>query len=550
MTLSRREFLALAGASVAAAAWTGCGTNPGIAPTPPTTPLPPVSSYDLVIVGASPGGIMAAQIAARAGVKVCVIENLLHVGGMLGPGGLGVTDSLRYASMGGLTAKYFRDVAAYYNHPQGAAALYAWEPHVAEIIFGSYLDSANITVAPERTIASVGKSGARIASVTLDNGDVVKGTQWIDASYEGDLMAMAGVTYTVGREAASQYGETLAGHYVTGDVDINPWLDGGVNAAGGTLLPYIDAPSTEARGQADSKVMAYMYRATLSMQGSRVPFPMPAKYNPAQWEGMLRYILLAGLDSHAGIWSSGFIPNGSGGSVEYGNKFVMEDNGCFTDAVTVGGWSYPNATWATRAALLAEYTSYQQGWMYFVANDASVPASVRANVNQYGLAGDEFTDNGNWPYLLYIREGRRMAGQYVMVENDCNGVNPTKTDTVGIGQWSIDSHACDQNAAVNGEGPCMAYDGQVENQSQAPYELSLRSMLPANGEAPNLAVVVCLSASHIGFSAVRTEPSYMLLGEAAGTAAVEALRAGSDLAEADVGAVQAALVANGGILKM
>jgi hypothetical protein len=528
---TRRRFLAVTGTSAASMVLTSCTLKSSI--------------FDVVIAGATPAGIMSARVAAMSGASVCLIENLGQVGGMLAAGGLGVTDSAHYETLGGYTAKYFQDIAAYYNNPSGAASLYAWEPHVAAKIFAGYLDKPNITALLGQTVVNVEKSGSQIRAVRLDNGNVIAGRQWIDASYEGDLMALSGVSYVLGRESSKQYGESLAGHQAGTILPISPFVDG----SSSQLISWVDPQLNEKAQDGDQQIMAYQYRATLSKAADRIPFPKPADYNPDQWIGLLRLILEENLNSHRGIWSSGYLPTVVGGKVTYGMKFCMESIGAFTDCATLG-WKYPDGNWALRSQIVQEHTNYQQGWMYFVANDPSIPSSVRADVNQWGMAADEFKDNNYRPYLLYIREGRRMVGQSVLIQSDVDGTNPQKGDAIGIGQWAIDCHNTGLFAATNHNAPGILVEGLIENQSQAPYQLPFRCMLPKQEEASNLAVAVCISASHIGFSSARVEPSYMIMGEAAGQAAVLALAAGTDISSVDISKLQSSLRANGSILDL
>lgn len=488
---------------------------------------------------------MSARIAAKSGASVCLIENLKNVGGMLAAGGLGVTDSAHYQTLGGFTARYFQDIASYYNNPSGATSLYAWEPHVAETIFAGYLDKPNITVQLGRTIVSVDKSGTQIRAVHLDDGNVIAGRQWIDASYEGDLMALSGVSYVIGRESSKQYGENLAGHQTGNILPISPFADG----SSSQLVAWVDPQLNEKGGDGDQQVMAYQYRATLSKAADRIPFPKPADYNPDQWIGMLRLILQENLTSHRRIFSAGFLPTVVGSKVTYGMKFCMETIDPFSDIAGLG-WKYPDGNWDLRSQIVQQHINYQQGWMYFVANDPNVPAAVRADISQWGLPADEFKDNDHWPYLLYLREGRRMVGQSVLIQSDVDGTNPQKSDAIGIGQWAIDCHNTGLFAATSHGTPGVLVDGLIENQNQAPYQLPFRCMLPKQEEASNLAVVVCISASHIGFSSARVEPSYMIMGEAAGQAAVQALAAGTDISSVEISGLQSALRANGSILDL
>ena len=485
-----------------------------------------------MVVGATPAGIMAAQAALREGATVGVIENTQHVGGMLASG-LSVTDSIYYETMGGLAAKFFRDVGAYYGLASGESQ-YTWEPHAAESIFNSYLDSPKIGVILGRTVASVWKRGTQIQSITLDNGTVVGGTQWIDATYEGDLMAFSGATFSVGRESSQQYGEGLAGwgqNETT--VPVSPYL------ADGSLIPLVIADPMESPGQADGKIMAYSFRSCLTNNPKNMlPFPMPPGYTPDRYIGVSRYINYADLTWYKGLFSLEGLPN---------SKYCLLNSGPFSTDYPNAGWAYPNANWKLRAGIFQDHSTYVAGFLYFLANDPSVPASVRANVSSYGLALDEFTDNNHWPWQMYVREGRRLHGQYVMTQSDIT-TSVIKADAVGVGQWYIDSHFCCRYASSSAGQPVVMYDGSLFTDGIPLYQLPLRAILPPASLVSNLAVPVCVSASHISFCSLRVEPTYMVLGEAAGTVAGLALKAGLDLSEVDVTTLQNRLLQFGAVI--
>lgn len=533
LNVTRRSAVKLLGYSAASALFSGCGSG--------LLQVEQVTAYDLVIVGATVPGVMAAQIAAKTGAKVCLIENTHHLGGMLTNGGLGVTDSYHTSLMGGYTQKLFRDVAAYYKFPN-VSAFYNCEPHVMEKILQGYLEGfPNVTVVFGRTLTSVSKTGTTIKSVTLDSDQVIAGTVWADTSYEGDLMALSGASFASGREGRSIYGESAAGFYITAASPVDPYLQGT------QVIPYVNPSSTVARGTADSKVAAYCYRVCVTKNKSNgIPFTAPANYNPDQFTGLLRTIKDSNITSHRYLFSSGYLPDSLTG--KSGVKFSLESNGLFSlDCPAFGSWRYPNAAWPDRQAIVSDHKTYTQSFFYFLANDSSVPLSIRDDVSSYSLAADEFTDNGGFPIQLYVREGRRLIGQYVMTQDDVTGVKPGKSSTVGIGQWPIDCHPCDRLASADGSS--IAIDGSLEVNSYVPYQMPFECAVPNPAEVSNLMVGICLSSSHVGWSAIRTEPTLSIMGEAIGYAAVQLLQSGKAVVDTDISSLQSALTSNGSILQ-
>jgi hypothetical protein len=356
----------------------------------------------------------------------------------------------------------------------------------------------------------VRKSGTQVVEITAENGDTYAAKVFIDSSYEGDLMAQAGVSYTYGREGRDQYGETLAGvrdrtplHQFL--VDISP------NGAQGKLLPEISTRQLPAPGTADKAVQSYNYRMCLSeAPENRVPFAKPAGYDAGRYELFAR--LLEARTKAEGkapdlnsVLKVDRIPNG---------KTDINNQGAFSTDYIGGSWDYPDATYARRDEIALAHRRYMEGLFYFLATDARVPTALRDQMNHWGLARDEFADNGNWPYQLYIREARRMVGEYVMVQQDLQ-TELTKPDAIGMGSYNSDSHNVERIV-----GP----DGFVRNEGDMqvavkPYQIPYRIMLPKREQATNLLVPVAFSASHVAYSSVRMEPQYMILGQAAGVAA-------------------------------
>jgi hypothetical protein len=268
------------------------------------------------------------------------------------------------------------------------------------------------------------------------------------------------------------------------------------------------------------------------------PFPMPPGYTPDQFAGAAHYIKYANVTQLEDLLSLGPIPK---------HKYSLESTFHFSTDYPNAGWAYPDANWKTRADILQNHHNNETGFLYFLANDPSVPTAIRAEMNRYGLPLDEFTDNGHWPWQMYVREGRRLIGQYVMIHSDIT-TETTKTDAIGVGQWTIDSHICDRFVSTWNGQPVVMYDGALAQTDVPLYQLPFRSMLPQISEVSNLAVTICMSSSHIAFSSLRVEPTLMQLGEAAGTAAGLALKAGVALSMVDITSLQNRLLQFGSVI--
>lgn len=478
-------------------------------------------SYDVVVYGGTASGIFAAVAAARSGAKVALIEQTAHIGGVL-TSGLGLTDSFHHKTIGGLSAKFFLDLGSYYGLPSGTPQ-YAFEPHVGEAIFDSYIQSSSIHLLTQRHIISAITSNSILQSITLDDGTAIMGSQWIDASYEGDLMAESGVSYTVGRESSTKYGESYAGWGWQADLATSPF------ASDGSLLPGVNIDPGETPGQSDEKIMAYSVRPCLTDNpANMVPFPMPAGYSPGRYAGLARAIKFWGYTRIGDVVI--LLPT-------INQKYCPLQSWFFSVDYPGASWTYPNANWTDRQKVLQDHNSYVAGLFYFTANDPSVPAVLRTSANSVGLAVDEFTDNHNWPWQMYVREGRRMIGQYVMTQSDLT-MDPLKSDSIGVGAWPIDSHSCDRIAAKVSGKWAVVDDGLLYKAETVPYQLPFRAILPQPAEVTNLSVTVCMSASHIAFSSLRVEPTLMALGEAAGVAATLALEGNNELPSVSLASLQ------------
>jgi len=495
---------------------------------------------DLVVYGGTAAGVMAAVQARRMGRSVVIVCPDRHLGG-LSSGGLGFTDTGNKGVIGGLAREFYHRVWRHYDKPdawiwqkkeaygnkgQGTPAIdgaqrtmWIFEPHVAERIFEDFVREHEIPVHRgewlDRT-RGVAKQGARIASITTLSGRTFAGRMFIDATYEGDLMAAAGVFYHVGREARSVYDEQWNGvqtgvlhhrhHFGVLSQPISPYVVPGDPRSG--VLPRISSAPPGEYGQGDRRVQAYCYRVCLSDHpDNRIPFPRPAGYDPGQYELLVR-IFDAG-------WRETFdkfdpIPN---------RKTDTNNHGPMSTDNIGRNYDYPEASYERRREILEEHENYQKGWFYFIANDARVPAEVRERMQRWGLAADEFKDNGGWPHQIYVREARRMIGHSVMTENELLKKRPTP-DSVGMGSYTIDSHNVQRYITPAGH---VQNEGDIGVPTKGPYEIAYGALVPRRGQAENLLVPVCVSSSHIAFGSIRMEPVFMILGQSAATAAALAL---------------------------
>ncbi|MGE0129574.1 MAG: FAD-dependent oxidoreductase [Blastocatellales bacterium] len=499
--------------------------------------------YDLVVYGGAAAAVTAAVQAKIMGKTVIIVSPDKHLGG-LSSGGLGFTDTGNKAVIGGLARDFYHRVWKRYNQPetwkwekreqygnkgQGTPAIdgenrtmWIFEPHVAEEVFEELIKEHKITVHRDEWLDrknGVKKDGARITSITTLSGKRYAGKMFIDATYEGDLMAAAGVDYHVGREANSVYGEKWNGvqtgvlhhrhHFGTVAKKISPYVIPGDPKSG--VLPRISAEPPGEYGQGDKKVQAYCFRMCLTDHAeNRVPFPKPAGYDPKQYELMLR-IFDAG-------WRDTFqkfdrIPN---------HKTDTNNHGPMSTDNIGYNYDYPEASYERRREIIRDHEQYQKGWLYFIANDPRVPKDVQEEFRKWGLAKDEFKDNGNWPHQIYVREARRMIGSYVMIEQNLLKQRPTP-DSVGMGSYGIDSHNIQRYIIGSGPDAYVQNEGDIGVSTRGPYQIAYGSLVPKKGQADNLLVPVCVSSSHIAFGSIRMEPVFMILGQSAATAAAMAI---------------------------
>ena len=519
------------------------------------------ASYDLVVYGGTSGGITAAIQAARMGRTAVLIEPTQFLGGLT-TGGLGATDIGNKRAIGGISREFYGRVWQHYNDPKvwkhesreeyltkrsrndpNEKTMWTFEPHVATKIYDDMLREVRdkVTVVKgERLDLRAGrgvvKNGARIVRIVMESGRAFEGKMFVDATYEGDLLAKAGVKYHVGREANSVYGETIngvqAGHAVSHQFikQVDPYVKPGDPKSG--VLPGIELNGPGEEFSGDRKVQAYNFRMTTTdVPANRRAWEKPANYDPKWFELLLRNFEAG---DHRVPWNPVWMPNRK---TDTNNNFAIS-----TDFIGEN-WDYPEADYATRAKIWRAHEDWQKGLMWTLANNPRVPERVRAEFQRLGLAKDEFTDNGNWPRQLYVREARRMISDYVMTEKNCTRAEVV-TDSVGMGAYNMDSHNIQRYITREG---FVRNEGDVQVRVR-PYPISFRSLRPKAAECTNLLTPTCLSSSHIAFGSIRMEPVFMVLGQSSATAAVHAIEQGVDIQKIDPKKLEARLVADGQVL--
>lgn len=497
---------------------------------PPTAGV--TFSATVVVYGGTPSGVMAAVAARRSGASsVVLLEPTGHVGGMMGSG-LVATDWGDKSTIGGITREFFSRMEAIEGRPEGR---YYFQPKNAELIMGQMLAQAGVTVrmgaALGESAAAVTKSGARIASIRTTSGDVYSAHVFIDATYEGDLMARAGVGYSVGREPISQYNEPLAG--------VRPsWAP--VNFVGDIDVGFPVSTPPGPAGSGDGRIQASNFRACFSVDpGNVLPFSAPPGYDPDDYTVIARYIdafVAGGAEPRLSRLLSIFPTINA--------KFDVNDAGPISISVPGANYGYPDGTYAEREAITAWHRAYTLGFFHFLRHDPRVPSAIRTEMSAFGLCRDEWTDNGNWPYLLYLREGRRMSGMTRLTSHDITDIR-SKPDIVAIGSYRRDAHYVSR--WIDGDGRLLvegAFPVTPKNNYAIPYSI----MTPRPSEANNLLVTVTSSATHVAMGSLRMEPQYMMMGEGAGTAAAIAVAAGSAVQAVSVPLLQSRLKAAGSVL--
>ena len=526
----------------------------------------PQPTYDLVVYGGTSAAIIAAVQAKKMGKTVIVVSPDQHLGG-LSSGGLGFTDSGDKSVIGGLSRDFYHRVWLAYQKPaawrheakekfgnkgQGTVAMDAsertmwiFEPSVAEKVFEDYVKEYQLTVERNEWLdraQGVEKQDGRIVAITTLSKRRYAGRMFIDATYEGDLMAAAGVSYTFGREPNAAFDETLNGiqlghaksHQFAGKVD--PYVIEGDPRSG--LLPRIqDIPVGGQDGDGDKKIQAYNFRMCLTkVPANRVEFPKPPGYDPKQYALLAR--ALAQGSTHV-FGKFDLIPNA---------KTDTNNHGPFSTDNIGMNWDYPDASYERRREIIAEHRQYQQGYLYFLANDPSVPAKIRDSFAEWGLAKDEFTDNGHWPHQIYVREARRMTSDVVVNENHLKRKIPTPR-SVGMGSYNMDSHNVQRIVVRDASGKAyVRNEGDVQVNPGRPYPIEYGALIPKKEQCTNLLVPVCVSCTHIAYGSIRMEPVFMILGQSAATAACMAIDGKIAVQDVPYADLSAKLVADGQIL--
>lgn len=515
-TLTRREFLAAGAASLTLAVH---GAEP-------------VVETDLCIYGGTSGGVTAALQAARMGKKVVLLEPGKHLGGMT-TSGLSWVDVGKTETIGGIAREYFEKLGNKY----GQKGQFAVEPHVAEKLFTDLVQEAKVPVRFSAQLAEVRKDGQRIREIVLADGTVCRAKMFIDATYEGDLMAKAGVSYVVNREANAQYGETINGVQLSEKpavewgkpgpngrrqdgrgvwdraIPLDPYVKAGDPTSG--LLPGVQKGELGKIGDAAPGVQSYCYRLCLTTKPeNRLPIVPPPNYSAANYELHARYLAAcqkAG-DAIDLRWFTKYdrLPN---------DKYDF--NTAYLGLNHVGAsHEYPDADPARRAAIVKEHENYARGLLHFLSTDPRVPENIRKDASRFGLCKDEFTDNGGWPHQLYVRQGRRMVSDHVMTEHHCRGTK-VAPNSVGLASYGVDIHEIRRIAhegVVVREGKLLGHHA-----TKGPYPVAYASIVPKVGECENLFVPFALSASHVAFGSIRMEPVFMVLSQSAATAAALAI---------------------------
>ncbi|MEX2606662.1 MAG: FAD-dependent oxidoreductase [Kiritimatiellia bacterium] len=495
---------------------------------------------DVCVYGASPAAMTAALQVRAQGRSVALLAPGQHVGGMLVEG-LGSQDVNKNGTdneqvISGFSREFYQRVGAKYGKP----VQYTFEPHVAVEVIEEWLAEAGVEVFRDNRLAerfdAVLKDGSKIVELEMENGNRFRADMFIDGTIEGDLMKWAGVSYSVGRESNATYGETLNGVRGTNTyrqfaVNVDPYIVPGDPSSG--LIATIQDESLGIPGEADDGVMGFCFRQTLTKtSGNKIPFTQPADYDPVHYEIYRRYFAAGG-----SLYSpSANLPNGK---TDLGSWHDLSGN--------LYGYSkgWPDGTYAEREAIYTYHRNFIQGLYWFLANDPDVPISVRDEWSKWGLAADEFLDNGGWPRSLYIRAGRRMVSDVVITEAHTKG-EIVAADSIGVAWWPPDMHHA-RRIVRNG----FAYnEGFVFAKDYVPFPISYGAIVPKSEECTNLLVPAALSSSHVGYGAVRLEWEQMVCGQSAGAAAVEALRTGVAVQEVDYASLRVALLASGLVLEV
>lgn len=518
------------------------------------------NEYDIVIYGGTSAGVSAAIQSSRMGKTVVLIEPTNRIGGLT-TGGLGQTDIGNKQVVGGISREFYQNIKRYYEKPgswkwqqrsdyidggqtrtqKGEDAMWTFEPSAALKVYENMMAPEKIDLVHNQRLNrknGVKKQGGKIVEIEMESGQKYRGKMFIDATYEGDLMATAGVGYTVGRESNKQYGETLNGvqandygitllgkvsrnsahhNFIDG---VDPYVVKGDPASG--LLPFIVEGGPGIDGTADKGIQAYCFRMTLTDHPeNRIPFKKPGNYKELEYELLFRnYEAAQGpieemypYGDPLVPWINSAMPNrktDTNNQKGFSTDFIGQNHG------------YPEASYGEREKIVDRHRDYQQGLMWTLAYHPRIPEKVRNVVSKWGTCKDEYEREDGWQQQLYVREARRMVSDYVMTQKNCEGFD-VADDAVGMGAYGMDSHQVQRYVDANG---FVQNEGNVEAPFPSPYPISYRSIIPKKNECTNLLVPVCVSATHIAFGSIRMEPVFMVLGQSAATAAALAIDGG------------------------
>lgn len=490
--------------------------------------------------GGTSAGVMAAYSAKKMGKTVVLIEPGKHLGGLTS-GGLGYTDIGNKYAIGGLSLDFYRRIGKHY----GNFEQWIFEPSVAEKTFLSYIHSANVPVIYQYHLKEVKKQNAWISEIKVQSSEkntkakdqIIRAKIFIDCSYEGDLMAKAGVTYIVGRESNDLYGETyngvqlMEGHQFPDGID--PYKIPGDPSSG--LLWGISGASLASEGSGDQKLQAYNFRICLTnVPSNRIPITRPENYDSEKYELLLRYIQKIDAKDLKPFLKVDLMPNG---------KTDINNKGPFSTDMIGMNYNYAEADCETRKQIIQAHDNYTKGLLYFIGHDSRMPLQLRQQMLQWGYPKDEYTDNDHWTPQLYVREARRMIGAYVMTQANCQG-KEVVDDGIAMAAYTMDSHNCQRIVIKKGDSMMVKNEGNVEIGGLGPYPVSYRSVIPKESECKNLLVPVCLSASHIAYGSIRMEPVFMVLAQSSAIAASLAIDKKIALQQLDAKAIQKTLKDN------
>ncbi|MBW8333577.1 MAG: FAD-dependent oxidoreductase [Prolixibacteraceae bacterium] len=530
------------------------------------------NQFDIVIYGGTSAGIAAAIQASRMGNSVVLIEPTNRIGGLT-TGGLGQTDIGNKMVVGGISREFYQGIRKYYENQNNwkwqkrseyrdggqtqtgnsEDAMWTFEPSAALTVYNTMMAKENITLEYNQRLnreTGVKMQNQKIIEIEMEGGKKYRGKMFIDATYEGDLMAAAGITYTVGRESNKEFGETLngvqantIGTTLRGTVSINgsnhnfvkgvdPYIVTGDRSSG--LLPFIvDGGRPGIDGRSNKGIQAYCFRMTLTDHPeNRVPFRKPDNYIELEYELLFRNYE-AGYDRIP--WINSSMPN---------RKTDTNNRDGFSTDFIGQNYDYPEASYKEREKIIERHRSYQQGLMWSLAYHPRIPESIRNEVSRWGTCKDEYEREDGWQQQLYIREARRMLSDYIMTQLHCEAYEVAE-DPVGMAAYGMDSHNVQRYVDAN---DYVQNEGNVEAHGFSPYPISYRAIIPKKGECSNLLVPVCVSSTHIAFGSIRMEPVFMVLGQSAATAASLAIQTESDIHSVDYILLKARLIKDKQIL--